>query len=78
MAREVVGTFRRRETTRIASGRAVATLEEKVQVARAAGYRLGMAGARLPRRVNAALSNQDYYWLEPEDARPASVAAGME
>jgi rhamnosyltransferase len=44
--------------------------------ARYAGYRLGMAGARLPRRVNAALSNQDYYWQEPEDAWPASAAAG--
>lgn len=43
--------------------------------ARYAGYRLGMAGARLPRRVNAALSGQDYYWQEA-DADTAPAGAG--
>ncbi len=44
--------------------------------ARYAGYRLGMAGARLPRRLNAALSGQDYYWQRPEAGEPLSIAAG--
>lgn len=30
--------------------------------ARYAGYRLGMTGGRLPRRLSALLSGQDYYW----------------
>ena len=32
---------------------------------RYAGYRLGMAGARLPRRLKALLSGQDFYWRRP-------------
>lgn len=43
---------------------------------RYAGYRLGMAGARLPRRLNAALSGQDYYWQPPEAGESLSIAAG--
>ena len=43
--------------------------------ARYAGYRLGMAGARLPRRLNAVFSGQDYYWQEAETDVPASAAA---
>jgi rhamnosyltransferase len=44
--------------------------------ARYAGYRLGMGGARLPRRINALLSGQDYYWQEPEPIGPVSAGAG--
>jgi len=44
--------------------------------ARYAGYRLGMAGARLPRRVNALLSSQDYYWQGADEAEPAAAASG--
>lgn len=42
--------------------------------ARYAGYRLGMVGARLPRRLNALFSGQDYYWRR--DARPVAVGPG--
>lgn len=44
--------------------------------ARYVGYRLGMAGARLPRRVNALLSSQDYYWQGTDAAEPAAAAPG--
>ena len=44
--------------------------------ARYAGYRLGMAGARLPRRINAALSGQDYYWQDADSGSAVSAAAG--
>lgn len=44
--------------------------------ARYAGYRLGMAGARLPRRLSAALSGQDYYWQAADPGSAASAAAG--
>ncbi len=44
--------------------------------ARYAGYRLGMAGARLPRRLNAVFSGQDYYWQDDDEVGPVSAAAG--
>jgi rhamnosyltransferase len=44
--------------------------------ARYAGYRLGMAGAKLPRRVRALLSSQDYYWQRDETPAPLSAALG--
>lgn len=44
--------------------------------ARYAGYRLGMTGARLPRRVNAVLSSQDYYWELADEAGSAAAASG--
>lgn len=44
--------------------------------ARYAGYRLGMAGGRLPRRVNALFSGQDYYWQGANEAGPAAAASG--
>ena len=44
--------------------------------ARYAGYRLGMGGARLPRRVNAALSGQDYYWQEAAATAAAPAVMG--
>jgi rhamnosyltransferase len=44
--------------------------------ARYLGYRLGMAGARLPRRVNALLSGQDYYWQAADEAGAAAAASG--
>ncbi len=44
--------------------------------ARYAGYRLGLSGARLPRRVSALLSGQDYYWQPDETEAPLPVAAG--
>jgi rhamnosyltransferase len=43
---------------------------------RYAGYRLGMAGTRLPRRLNAALSGQDYYWQPGDAGEPATAVAG--
>ena len=44
--------------------------------ARYAGYRLGMAGARLPRRLNAVFSGQDYYWQDAQADAPLPTAAG--
>lgn len=44
--------------------------------ARYAGYRLGMAGARLPRRLKALISRQDYYWQGADGDAPLSAAAG--
>ncbi|MEZ5862691.1 MAG: glycosyltransferase [Geminicoccaceae bacterium] len=38
---------------------------------RYAGYRLGLGGARLPRRLKALMSGQDFYWR-----RPAGALAG--
>ncbi len=44
--------------------------------ARYAGYRLGMAGARLPRRLQALCSGQDYYWQVAADEATLPAAAG--
>lgn len=44
--------------------------------ARYAGYRLGLAGARLPRRLKALCSSQDYYWQAAEGEVSVRAAIG--
>jgi rhamnosyltransferase len=44
--------------------------------ARYAGYRLGLAGARLPRRFKALCSSQDYYWQAADGEAPVPAAIG--